>query len=328
MKIKALKNMLKGGFLRVKGFTLNDSILIISSPRGGSTWLAEIFNAIPNTILNWEPFHPEFGILPKSFKGGDALFIPEDQKSKRIKNLIEDVLKFRIYSNFTLSFVALNQILRSKQVITKSVRTTCLIPWIVKHLDLSRKPIYLLRHPIATSFSHLKAFGKKEESIVHFEVPEVINNERFVEHKQYLNGLQSMIERQVALWCINNMPVITHPEHGKKWVVAYYENLLLDPVKETNGLFNTQGIKVDIELVQNINFRKPSQTDLQQDLEMQTKKQLEKWQDWLTKEEKISIQSIFDYFGLKVYSAYSALPIFINNNTSEYVSLTDKQPID
>jgi len=47
---------------------------------------------------------------------------------------------------------------------------------------------------------------------------------------------------------------------------------------------------------------------MKQDFIKNEMKQLEKWKDWLSKEEKEKIQDIFDYFGLKLYSAFEVLP--------------------
>ena len=308
MNRKAFKIMLKGKLLRQKNFSLNDSIFIISSPRGGSTWLGEIFSAIPNTIINWEPFHPVHGVLPKDFNGGDAIFIPEEETSKEMEISIMDILNFKKYTNFTLSFSSLKKVVKSKIVITKSVRTTCLIPWIVKHVPLVRKPVYLLRHPVAISFSHLKAFDNMELPMQKYVVPEMINNERFIIHKAYLKSLNSKIERQVAFWCLNNIEVINHPDHGKKWIVAFYENLVLDPENETKKIFDALNLSIDPDFIKKINFQKPSQTDMKQDFIKNGMKQLEKWKGWLSKEEKEKIQDIFDYFGLELYSAFEVLP--------------------
>lgn len=300
--------MLKGELLKRKNFSLEDSIFILSAPRGGSTWLGEIFNALPNTIINWEPFHPKFGVLPKDFKGGDAIYIPEENSIPTFKKVLEEILRFKKYTDFTLSFCTLQRVRNSKMVITKSVRAVSLLPWIVKHLNLKRKPIYLLRHPVATAFSHLKAFGNPEESLQPFEVPDFINNERFIQHRAYLNTLQSKVERQVALWCLNNSLVINHPDHGKKWLVVYYEDLVLHPKREVEKLLADLNLPQDTKLLDTINFKKPSQTDMDQDFIKNGIKQLEKWKAWLSPEEQAAIQKIFDHFNFKLYSANESMP--------------------
>ena len=48
-----------------KRFQLQESIIICSETRGGSTWLISILSNIPNTCINWEPLHEKRGVSPK-----------------------------------------------------------------------------------------------------------------------------------------------------------------------------------------------------------------------------------------------------------------------
>ncbi|HEB62241.1 MAG TPA: hypothetical protein ENI82_03720 [Bacteroidetes bacterium] len=310
MKIRISRTIrvtLKSFILKIKKFSLNDSILIISSPRGGSTWLTEILNSIDKTIINWEPFHPNYGALSTSINGGDALYVPESQTYGLLRNDVQEILKFNKNTKFTLRFLKIKDILSAEIVITKSVRINNLIPWLIKHIDLKRKPIYLLRHPIATAFSHIKAFDE-EKTISRYIAPNFMHNERFIEHEDYINSLKTKIERQVAIWCLNNIPVIHHPDHGKKWLVVYYENLVMDPEDVTIKLLNEIGINVDMATISKIDFKKPSQTDIQQDYKTNSILQLEKWKHWLSDVELDNIQKIFDHFDFLLYSTKSCFP--------------------
>lgn len=306
--IRKLKRKVKGLWLQRKKFELDDVVLLISSPRGGSTWLCEIMNHIPHSVINWEPFHPDFGILPEDFQGGDSIFIPEtDANADDVKN-VSDTLTCKRSTPFTLSFATIRQIKSSQIVITKSVRTTALIPWMTAQLNLKRKPIYLLRHPVPTAFSHLKAFDDERDLAV-FDVPKQKNNQRFKKHEGFLNNLKSKLERQIAIWCLNNLPTLNHPRHGKDWEVVYYEDLVLHPKAETHRIFKCLGFSEFESLIDQIEFEKPSQTDLKGDLEKEKTAQLKKWQSWLSEEEKKRIQDIFDYFDLALYNINDFLPV-------------------
>ena len=63
-------------FIRFKNFKTKDSIIISSETRGGSTWLMEMLNTSPHTIINWEPLHELKGVIPKHYKWGERPFIP------------------------------------------------------------------------------------------------------------------------------------------------------------------------------------------------------------------------------------------------------------
>ena len=54
-------------FVRNK-FKAEEGIVIFSEARGGSTWLMEILNNIPNTVVDWEPLHVNNGVVPVDFR--------------------------------------------------------------------------------------------------------------------------------------------------------------------------------------------------------------------------------------------------------------------
>ncbi|MEO1626841.1 MAG: sulfotransferase [Bacteroidota bacterium] len=312
--MRSTKKWAKAEILRRKSFRLEEAVLIISSPRGGSTWLGEIINHLPGSLINWEPFHPKFGVLPTDFNWGDAAYLPEALAGEREQKVVEDILNYRRASSFSLSFASWKGVLSSRWVITKSVRTTCLLPWIVRHIPLKRKPIYLLRHPIPTALSHLKAFGPAQAAGEDYQVPDMIHNDRFREQAEFMNGLASPLERQVAIWCLNNLPSIRHAEHGRKWIVQYYEDLVLEPEQQSRQLLEELGFSVSDEQLSRIKFRKASQTDMKQDLLADARQQLEKWQHQLSDEQVDKLQKVFDHFDLKLYSAHEPLPLLTHKN--------------
>src|SRR5690242_1804363 len=63
--------------IKIKNFQAEQGIILCSEPRGGSTWLMEIFTKIRGTLINWEPLHVENGVVPKEFRWGRMPNIPE-----------------------------------------------------------------------------------------------------------------------------------------------------------------------------------------------------------------------------------------------------------
>ena len=259
-KLKFWRNRIvfsvKKKILKTKKFRADDGIILCSEPRGGSTWLMEIFANIPDTIINWEPLDVDFGVVPKKFKWGETPNIPENDNTREYIQLMNRILTMTVMSNWTIKFCSFNSLITGKQLITKCVRANRLLPWMTNNFNFSYKPVYLLRHPIPVCISQIKNFlpGAHLEP---FEVPDWINNDAYKKHFDYLNSMETLLQRQIALWCLRNSAIINHARAGEKWIVVYYEDLVLDPEKEVSKLFKQLNLDVPKKMGQ---FRKPSKS--------------------------------------------------------------------
>ena len=289
-----------------RNFRVEDSIIISSETRGGSTWLMDLIYATPGLIINWEPLHVTKGVVPEKHKWGERPFIPEDSQDQQAVQLMSDILRFKRISKNSVRYCTVNDVLKNQQVLTKMVRSNLLLPWMVKHFQFKHKPIYLLRHPVATALSQIRNIPETQTDMAPFEVPDTIHNQRYVENKPYLDGLKTPLERQVALWCLHNMEVINHPEHGKKWVVVFYEKLVMDPEAEIRRISSEIGLEIPVDEKM---IKKPSRSDFFNEYQQDTMKQLEKWKSKVTSNELNSIQRIFDHYGLTLYRADEILPV-------------------
>ena len=121
-----------------------------------------------------------------------------------------------------------------------------------------------------------------------------------------LNSLNTRLERQVDLWCIHNKDVLNHPDHGKKWIVVFYEDLVENPDKELLRLASQLDLKVSRDA---IDFQKPSRSDYHNEFIIEKTSQLKKWQDNLSENELKALQDVFDHYGITVYSAFSIYPV-------------------
>ncbi len=304
--------------LNMHFYKLNNAILIFSEPRGGSTWLMEILDSLPKTIINWEPLHIEQGIVTDKLYLGNFPYIDSNHNSIRYMNLFKKMLTFQTHNIWTTKFVKLRLIWESKYVITKFVRGNQLLPWIttVFRNQFNHRPIYLLRHPISTSMSQLKTFKglNKKEALkemnqkLSFSIPQTLNNKRFIKHKNYLTSLNTRLERQIAIWCINNACLIEQ-NSKKDWIVVYYETLVSEPLKESTRIINELSLGVPTNIFESFNFKNPSYTTNHNNTINDTHIQLESIIESLDVIFLERIQKIFDKFGLKIYEANNPYPI-------------------
>lgn len=320
MKLITLRKFIKNRLIQlpvsVKKYSLKNAIIISSESRSGSTWLMEVLGEIPNSVVNWEPLHPNKGVVPKHYKFGSRPFIKPTNDSKTLIDFFENVLTLKSYSSWTVKFISFNKVFSSKYVVTKFVRANSLLPWFTRNLNLEHKPILLLRHPITTCASQLKTFNKvtgaslsqpySEQEI--FMPPDCINNERYIENQAYINSLLTPLERKIALWCVNNMDVIKH-EDTERWITVYYEDLVLNPEEELSTLLKNLDLPFTLKNFKNIDFKKPSNSNALKSYSSDINIQLESFLSDFEDEYLKKIQNIFDYYGLEDYKASSAYPI-------------------
>lgn len=285
-----------------------DGIVIFGEPRSGTTWLAEMLAWIEGSIINWEPLHPSRGVVPKSFKWGDRPYIPENVKNIKSYELMRDILCLRLGNDWTKLLAPNGKLEEGSTIITKMVRGNMLVPWFLKNFDMVRKPILILRHPLDTCISQIRNFDRRFNDV--YTVPDCINNDRFLEQRELIQHLDSRLERQIALWCLNNMPTIEHPGIHNKLTIMFYENLISDPRREMAKTFEGLGVgDVPDNLEDFMDFRKPSSSDFKDTYLAEPDRQLEKNFRGLDNGTAQKIQTIFDYFGFGLYNMESPYPI-------------------
>ena len=303
---KLFKFVLVKLILKLRRFESSETIIIFSEARGGSTWLMEIIREIVPVCINWEPLHVQNGVVSKSEKFGWRPFIPQTEASSKYRLLFQKIHEYRVSTKWTVKYLSVADTIKSKYVLTKYVRANLLVPYLVQQFDFKHKPIFLIRHPIDTCLSQIRAFHKGKTRTKP-EIPDCINNERYIEHAEFLASLETDLELKIAEWCINNCLTINKLD-ASTTCVTFYSDLLLDPEQEVIRILASIGLEEYTSNLDAVNFRKPSSTDFRNDLSESIEIQLNKKIETLDISVKHRIQMIFDYFDFTLYSAYTSKP--------------------
>jgi len=300
-----LKPFIINQILRFKRIPVDQNLLIFSDPRGGSIWLMEMLLQIPKTVAIWEPFHVNNGVIPESFKFGWRPYVPEDCSRGDIKSLFTSVLSGENNNVWTIRDSKIVDYLKAEKLIFKFVRINSMLPWLTKNFRFKHKPIYLLRHPVAVALSQIKAFHQNE-SFQQFEIPDVVFNEKYILHQEFLKSLTSPFEKYIAEWCLHNADTIKHSRANKDWIVVYYEDLLVAPQIQLKRIFKELNIELNSGVYSNA--RKPSQMVYKNDFYKESKNQLIKWVDRATASDLEKGEIVLKYFDIKEYSCFNPLP--------------------
>ncbi|MEM1328105.1 MAG: sulfotransferase [Bacteroidota bacterium] len=300
------KFLVRKQILKARRLSGDESILIFSEPRSGSTWLAELLHHIPGTLIHWEPLHVEKGIVPKYLNWSWRPYLPKGQPHLEAKAFLETALSLRDASSWTIHYVSLNKARHADLIINKWVRGLLLIPWMLEHLTLQRPPIVLLRHPISTCQSQIKNFSVTLDQLPLIPFPQ--DEARYLPHLSTLEKCETVLELKIAHWLINTLPLLNDEASLRQCHLVYYEQLLTNPQQELKRLLSALRLDHALPQVLAANIHRASGSDYQQNFESNTATQLNKAIDQLMPKEQQRIQQLFDYFGFTHYDAFSSLP--------------------
>jgi len=287
-------------------FEPSENIIVFSDPRGGSTWITEMIMEIPKTAVLWEPLH--LGAIDHFTKLGFSWrqYIPENENWKEAEKAFYEVLRGKVLTHWTCKMTTPYELLSSDRMIVKFVRANAMIPWLTKTFNFKLAPVLLLRHPFAVAASQLD-YGAWDYEYTGFKIPDCPYNTIYKEHTEFLSTLHSKAEGLVASWCITNRIPLNNNRNNIDWITIYYEDLIMNPEKEMERLFNRWDIDMPGNVV--VAMRHPSTTTKDATFEKSIEQQLSKWMKVYDTEQIIKLQRILDYFEVKVYNGKSVSPI-------------------
>lgn len=290
-----------------KQFEPQKQILIFSDPRGGSTWLTEMIHTIPDTAIIWEPFNIHEVKIIKELGFGWRQYIPENQQWPEATKVINKIFAGKVVNEWTMLSTGVIDYLSAKQLIIKICRGNMLLPWITNQINFTYTPIYLVRHPFAVVLSQMKQGGWNYQ-FRNFEVPCIPFNEIYKEHEDFLTSLDTKEEILTAFWCLTNQIPLNHHKNNQNWITLYYENLVVNPQKEIQQIFQKWKMQIPegIEYV----LRKKSWTTLDHVNVNVPEIQLSKWKRELNLDQVKRMSRVLKYFNVKVYNADDVFPIF------------------
>ena len=307
--------------LKTKRYSIDQSIIIFSEPRGGSTWLMEILNHLPKTAINWEPFHDKLGVVPKTPNWSIRPYWSIDSKQEENFKIVKSILDFSRFNSWTLAISPLNELLKADTIITKFVRGNAILPWIINNFEFKNKPILLVRNPIDTCISQMKSFGKIDyNKIKEFYI------QRYPKHKLFLESLNTELELRIAIWILNNIEVLNYPNIREKVLTVFYEDLMLNPETMVENILTELKIadKDKESTLKEINYRQASVMNVG-GLKESTEDQLWKNMKKLKDEELRSIQQVYNYFEFDLYSVNSPFKFDKSEIYMNLVPKTNKQ---
>ncbi len=214
------------------------AIVVASTPRSGSTWLAEILSTLPGSLLLFEPLHLRY--VPEAKEAGFSwrTYVPREAEWPQGKEFLTRVFEGRILNWWTTQQMFLHSAIRARFLIVKFVRACALLPWICANFPL-RAPILLIRHPCAVVASQMRSDSWRNP--LRPEMPPYLAS-----HPKLVNVLEGLRTREeflAARWALDYLPAMSTCA-PRPWQLVSYEELVLRPKETIDQVFGTWGDRI------------------------------------------------------------------------------------
>lgn len=194
--------------------SIENTVLLASSPRSGSTWLQEVLNHDGRFRIMFEPFLPRR--VPQVAALSERQYLQRHDKKDEFRKVVEAVLRGQIRNPWVDRF---NRRLWTDARLIKDVRCNLMLGWIRENFPQIRI-VFLLRHPCAVASSRMKmGWGAPLDAMV--AQPGLLHDE--LADENVCDWPLDPFERQVHAWCIENLVPLRQLAPGEVEVFFYEE---------------------------------------------------------------------------------------------------------
>ncbi len=297
-----------------RAVTSQNTMCLFCSPRGGSTWLAEIFLTLPGTALIDEPLWR--GKLSSPFQNPDPLtrkvtaiaelgffynqHIPENAWWPEAEAVMADVLAGRALSLGLYDEQGLIRLEKGDFFIAKFCYGNLLMPWLLSRFDASA--ILLTRHPCAVIASQLRLPSWKDIRISDdMKIDEFPYNDFYRKALEKAGPIDSREKYLALIWALGFRHTAMHPLNNKRWLTIAYERLVTDFDHEIRRIEQRFGLMFnDPDAVRD----RPSKSIKEHSLiRLRSENPLGAWQKDLSQKQISDILNVLEKFEIDIYSA-------------------------
>lgn len=294
---QTIKDLPFQAIAKTKSLDPRQAILLFNDPRGGSTWLAETLNHIPQSLIIDEPLDLTNSQAINKLKFAWRQYIPEAADWPEAKLFFEKILKGQLLNAGLCYRNSISEAIAANQLILKIIRGKALLPWLVNQFDFKYKPLLVIRHPFALAASQL-AHSAWDYKYQKFSLPQSPHLEFYQKHISYLEKLESKEEQLTALWCMTNNVALKNAKNNIAWKTINYEDFVLQPERIFQEIFAEWELPLPTSLIENI--LQPSSTTVGK-AQIQPEQLLSDWQNKLSEKQIDRLSRVLDYFEVDYY---------------------------
>lgn len=289
-------------YLNIDSKNHRQTVFLAGTGRSGTTWVEEIINSRNNFRIMFEPFHSKRVDLFQNWNYRQYIRC-DDRKNKFLKPA-KMILSGQIEHDWIDIVKQKNS--SSEKLLIKDIRAQLFLKWI--KCNFQEIPIILLlRHPCAVANSKLKLdWGSHLDD---FLLQEELMSDYLSPFKDEIKSVESMFEKHVFMWCIENYIPLKQFNKGEILVI-FYENLCVDPQNEIKKLFSFIGEDYPSDILENI--IKPSALSRNESAIISGKSLLDSWREDISENQIKRAVEICSIFGLQQIYNENSIPLLNN----------------
>jgi hypothetical protein len=286
-----------------------ETVVVVRSPRSGTTWLAEHFREWKEFKFLNRPLY--LHSHPEAEKAGFGWRTPiaPDEEALWAERYLEKALTGRLSNGWHLTHTsslgkAWEHATRRK-VVVKFCRAHRLIHWLAGHFPV-KGIVFIVRHPCAVLASMMNhgawdditfEAGDPRDVALIATLPRTVQN-RVLDR---LPTIETRTEAFAATWCVDHfIPFYQHAEHGYPWLITSYEQMLLNGAQEMQRIADILGKNFTARIRES--FGEASSSASESLKTQDHARQLSKWKSQLSGTQIESILGICEAFGIDFYT--------------------------
>lgn len=207
------------------------SILIAGAPRSGTTWLAEMLNHANDYRVIYEPFNRNFVPLCRDFSG--IQYLRPDDNNIRYLHPARAIFSGRIRGPWVDRH---NRRRFAQRRLIKDVRSNLMLKWVRVHFP-EMPIVFLVRHPCAVALSRVSINANDDVTQRVFFQQEALLADHLAPFAKEIGWIDTPFQRHIMIWCIQNLVPFAQLNKGDAYL-AFYENLIVNPMEEFQKLFS------------------------------------------------------------------------------------------
>lgn len=297
------------GRLRARRYDLSETIIVSSSGRGGSTWLAEIVATLPGRILLWEPLH--LNNNPECVRHGFTWqnYIRKDTGAPQKQQYLKRLLRGEALSTRTLTSLHFKPLrfLSPKGYVVKFVNANMMLYWLLQRFPV--RAVLMVRHPCAVVSSQLVYGAWEGVTKETCTIPEFLFDD-YPQFRDVFDRIQEPEEVLAFEWAVQTHVPLSQPL-PHPWLVTTYERLVEHGREEVERIFEYLGEPVPSAAYDSL--RTASATTVSDSNVAAGKNPLTGWKSRLTTVQIDNILRVVREMGVDYYSGdllpdYERLP--------------------
>lgn len=209
--------------------SMENTTVLLSSGRSGSTWLGAMLQSLPSTRTIFEPFQPRKGI--PSLRDHRYTYFDPETECPAVSEVLENTIIGRVKTSWTDQFNSIYRIVYRRRLL-KAVRMNLMYPWVSTRFPAC-KYIFLIRHPAAVILSQLR--DRWELS------PGRLLDQVGIRRKLGIDrGVGDLFKKDdfmnnLLFWAIENGIALNYARRAGALIVTY-EELCVSPVEQLSKI--------------------------------------------------------------------------------------------